>query len=70
MMGSADHGQRCIGEPDLRVNALSDQDHRATRRRRKHVGEREVPYVFTDLDQLLWDFSADVAAWTAKRGTF
>jgi hypothetical protein len=29
----------------------------------KHIGEREVPYEFADLDTLLRDFRADVAAW-------
>lgn len=65
-MRSADHGQRRIGEPDLQVNDVSDQDRAAARRQQRHVGEREMPGAFTDLDQLLWDFSADVAAWTAK----
>lgn len=29
----------------------------------KHLGEREVPYVFTTLEQLVGDFWADVARW-------
>jgi hypothetical protein len=33
----------------------------------KHVGEREVPYAFADLDGLLRDFRADVTAWRSKR---
>ena len=42
-------------------------DNEAGKGDHKHVGEREVPYAFTDLDQLLRDFRADVTAWRAKR---
>ena len=32
-----------------------------------HIGEHEVPYEFVDLDRLLQDFRADVAAWRTKQ---
>lgn len=49
------------GECVLRYdNEAGKGDHR-------HVGEREVPYSFADLDRLLQDFRAEVAAWRAKR---
>ena len=42
-------------------------DNEAGKGDHKHVGGREVPYGFADLDGLLRDFRADVAAWRAKR---
>ena len=42
--------QRCVLRFD---NAAGKGDH-------KHVGEREVPYRFTDVDSLQSDFWADV----------
>ena len=49
------------GECVLRYdNEAGKGDHR-------HVGGREVPYTFADLDGLLQDFRADVTAWRAKR---
>jgi hypothetical protein len=32
----------------------------------KHLGAREVPYQFVDIDTLQTDFWADVEAWRAK----
>jgi len=40
-------------------NGAGKGDHR-------HVGEKETPYVFVSIDQLLDDFLADVAAWKGK----
>ena len=42
-------------------------DNEAGKGDHKHLGGREVPYVFADLDRLLQDFRADVAAWRTKR---
>lgn len=42
-------------------------DNEAGKGDHKHVGGREVSYGFAGLDRLLQDFSADVAAWRAKR---
>lgn len=36
-------------------------DNEAGKGDHKHLGEREVPYTFTTLDQLVDDFLADVA---------
>lgn len=36
-------------------------DNEAGKGDHKHLGEREVPYVFTTLDQMVDDFLADVA---------
>jgi hypothetical protein len=45
------------GECVLRYdNDAGKGDHR-------HLGTREMPYVFVSVDQLLDDFLADVAAW-------
>jgi hypothetical protein len=41
-------------------------DNEAGKGDHKHIGEREVAYEFTDLDALLRDFRADVAAWRTK----
>lgn len=38
-------------------------DNEAGKGDHKHIGEREVPYVFVDLVQLQGDFWADVEAW-------
>jgi hypothetical protein len=42
-------------------------DNEAGKGDHKHLGGREVPYGFADLDRLLQDFRADVAEWRAKR---
>lgn len=36
-------------------------DNEAGKGDRKHLGEREVPYIFTSLEQLVDDFLAEVA---------
>jgi len=41
-------------------------DNEAGKGDHRHVGERETPYVFVLIDQLLDDFLADVAAWKGK----
>ena len=38
-------------------------DNEAGKGDHRHVGERQMPYVFVSVDQLLDDFLADVAAW-------
>ncbi|CDH45713.1 toxin-antitoxin system TumE family protein [Candidatus Contendibacter odensensis] len=38
-------------------------DNEAGKGDHKHLGEQEVPYGFTTLDQLVDDFWADVARW-------
>ena len=38
-------------------------DNEAGKGDHKHVGTKEMPYVFVSVDQLLDDFLADVAAW-------
>ena len=38
-------------------------DNEAGKGNHKHLGEREVPYPFTGLRQLVDDFLADVAYW-------
>ena len=42
-------------------------DNEAGKGDHKHVGGREVPYQFADLDRLLQDFRTDVEAWRAMR---
>jgi len=42
-------------------------DNEAGKGDHKHLGAREVPYRFADLDGLLQDFRTDVAAWRTKR---
>jgi len=42
-------------------------DNEAGKGDHKHIGEREIGYEFTDLDGLLRDFRADVAAWRTKQ---
>ena len=41
-------------------------DNEAGKGGHRHVGEKETPYVFVSIDQLLDDFLADVAAWKGK----
>lgn len=41
-------------------------DNEAGKGDHRHVGERDTPYVFFSIDQLLDDFLADVAAWKGK----
>ena len=41
-------------------------DNEAGKGDHKHIGERQEPYKFVDLDRLLIDFRADVEAWRAK----
>jgi hypothetical protein len=38
-------------------------DNEAGKGDHRHVGTKEMPYVFVSVDQLLDDFLADVAAW-------
>lgn len=38
-------------------------DNEAGKGDHRHVGKRQMPYVFVSVDQLLDDFLADVAAW-------
>ncbi len=38
-------------------------DNEAGKGDHRHVGTRQMPYVFVSVDQLLDDFLADVAAW-------
>lgn len=42
-------------------------DNEAGKGDHKHVGEREVPYDFKDLDALQADFWADVEKWRQER---
>jgi hypothetical protein len=42
-------------------------DNEAGKGDHKHVGEREVPYRFTDLGTLQADFWRDVAEWRARQ---
>ena len=46
-------GEACVVRYD---NEAGKGDHR-------HVGTKEMPYVFVSVDQLLDDFLADVATW-------
>lgn len=41
-------------------------DNEAGKGDHRHVGERETPYKFVSIDQLLDDFWADVAAWKGQ----
>ena len=41
-------------------------DNEAGKGDHRHVGTKEMPYVFVSVDQLLDDFLADVAAWKGK----
>jgi hypothetical protein len=41
-------------------------DNEAGKGDHKHLGTREVPYQFVDIDTLQTDFWADVEAWRAK----
>lgn len=51
----------------VRGECVMRYDNEAGKGDHKHVGEQEVPYEFTDLERLLQDFRADVAAWRAKQ---
>ena len=42
-------------------------DNEAGKGDHKHVGEREIPYRFIDLDTLQADFWRDVETWRAKQ---
>lgn len=42
-------------------------DNEAGKGDHKHIGEREVPFVFTSVQRLLEDFRADVEAWRKER---
>ena len=42
-------------------------DNEAGKGDHKHVGEREVPYCFTDLATLQADFWKDVETWRAEQ---
>jgi uncharacterized protein DUF6516 len=43
-------------------------DNEAGKGDHKHVGDRQVPYRFSDVDQLLADFSMDVRRWLDENG--
>ena len=48
------------GECVLRRDRHDDRHHN------RHVGTKEMPYVFVSIDQLLHDFSADIATWKGE----
>ena len=43
-------------------------DNEAGKGDHKHVGDRQVPYRFSGVDQLLADFSMDVRRWLDENG--
>jgi hypothetical protein len=61
------HRQKYRLAPVVSGECVWRYDNEAGKGDHKHVCGREVPYGFTDLDRLLQDFRADVAAWRAKR---
>jgi hypothetical protein len=47
----------------VRSECVLRYDNEAGKGDHRHVGTRQMPYVFVSVDQLLDDFLADVAAW-------
>jgi hypothetical protein len=41
-------------------------DNEAGKGDHQHIGDRELPYVFSDLDELVADFRKAVSAWRGK----
>jgi hypothetical protein len=53
----------------LRYDVLR-YDNEADKGDHKHIVEIEYPYVFSDIDQLVDDFFADIQRWNNENGYF
>lgn len=62
-LGGSTHGLKYRLAYVVESECVLRYDNEAGKGDHRHVGTKEMPYVFVSVDQLLDDFLADVAAW-------